>query len=105
MRHDLHRYGLCGLAVALLLAGAPAWSDSDQDRARAAVESGEVKPLKQILKSVRKAYKGEVLDAELLDLGGFWMYRVRVLSDDGQVYDLGVDGRSGEIVDVRGGGS
>jgi uncharacterized membrane protein YkoI len=52
---------------------------------------------------VRKQYKGEVLDAQLLDLGGAWIYRVRVLTKDGQVLDIGVDGQSGQIIDVQGG--
>lgn len=103
MRRRLFCLGLACLAAAFLLAAAPASADSDQDRARAAVQSGQVKPLNQILKAVRKQYKGEVLDAQLLDLGGAWIYRVRVLTKDGQVLDIGVDGQSGQIIDVQGG--
>jgi len=103
MRRRLFCLGLSCLAAAFLLAAAPASADSDQDRARAAVQSGQVKPLNQILKAVRKQYKGEVLDAQLLDLGGAWVYRVRVLTKDGQVLDIGVDGQSGQIIDVQGG--
>jgi len=84
------------------LAALPAAADNDQDRARSAVQSGEVRPLNQILKSVRKQYKGEVLDAQLLDFGGQWVYRVRLLTKDGQVLDIAVDGRSGQIIGVQG---
>jgi uncharacterized membrane protein YkoI len=86
------------LALAALAAPPSARAQSEQDRAKAAVESGQVKPLKAILKSVRKRYEGEVLDAELHEIGGRWMYRVRVLTKDGQVVDVGVDGASGQIV-------
>ena len=104
MRRRL-RLGLC---LMLLLAAAPfapgpALADNDQDRARAAVQSGEVRPLNQILKSVRKQYKGQVLDAQLLDFGGQWVYRVRLLTKDGQVLDIAVDGQSGQIIGVQGG--
>ena len=101
LRHRLA--GILGVA-ALLLAGTPAWPDSDQDRARTAVESGEVQPLKSILRSVRRQYDGQVLDADLSDRGGTWMYRVRVLTKDGRVLDIDIDGRSGQVVAVQGGG-
>jgi hypothetical protein len=82
----------------------PPVPQNDQDRARAAVQSGKVKPLDAILRSVRKKYRGQVLDAQLFDLGNGWIYRIRLLTQDGRVLDIGVDGRSGQIVDVRGGG-
>jgi uncharacterized membrane protein YkoI len=104
MRRRFLRLGLSCLVALLLLGAGPACADSDQDRARAAVESGEVKPLNAILKSVRKQYKGQVLDTQLLDLGGRWVYRIRMLTQDGKVLDIGVDGRSGQIMDVQGGG-
>lgn len=103
MRRRFLTLGLACFAAVFLLAAAPARADSDQDRAREAVQSGQVKPLNQILKAVRKQYKGEVLDAQLLDLGGTWIYRVRILTKDGQVLDVGVDGQSGQIIDVQGG--
>jgi uncharacterized membrane protein YkoI len=104
MRRHFLRLGLACL-VALALPGAgPVHADSEQDRARAAVESGEVKPLGAILKAVRQRYKGQVLDTQLLDLGGRWVYRVRFLTQDGKALDIGVDGKSGQIIDVQGGG-
>ncbi len=96
--------GLACLLALTLFGAAPAFADSDQDRARAAVESGEVKPLGAILKAVRQKYKGQVLDTQLLDMGGRWVYRVRFLTQDGQALDIGVDGRSAQIIDVQGGG-
>ena len=101
----MRRSLIAALLMAFLLApSAPLHADSEQDRAREAVESGAVKPLKEILKAVRREYKGEVLDAQLLERGGGWLYRIKVLAQDGQVYDVGVDGASGRIVDVQGGG-
>jgi uncharacterized membrane protein YkoI len=102
MRRRLLCLGLACCLAAPVLAPFEASADSDQDRARAAVQSGEVKPLSQILKTVRKQYKGRVLDAQLIDLGGAWVYRVRVLTQDGQVLDIAVDGRSGQIIGVQG---
>lgn len=87
----------------MLMSTMPAHADSEQDRARAAVDAGEVKPLNQILRSVRQQYKGQVLDSQLFDQGGRWVYRVRLLTKDGKVLDIGVDGKSGRILDVQGG--
>jgi len=104
MRRYFLRMSLACLLALTLPGAAPAFADSDQDRARAAVESGEVKPLGVILKSVRQKYKGQVLDTQLLDTGGRWIYRVRFLTKDGQALDIGVDGKSAQIIDVQGGG-
>jgi uncharacterized membrane protein YkoI len=103
MRREFFRIALAGLIALMLMGAAPARADSDQDRARAAVDAGEVKPLGQILKSVRQRYKGQVLDSQLLDEGGRPVYRVRLLTKDGKVLDIGVDAKSGRILDVRGG--
>lgn len=83
--------------------GPPA-PQNEQDRARAAVQSGKVKPLGVILQSVRRRYKGQVLDAQLFETGNGWIYRVRMLTQDGRVLDIGVDARSGQILGVQGGG-
>jgi uncharacterized membrane protein YkoI len=93
-----------GLVLAALLhsgASMPTLADSDQDRARKCAQSGECVPLNQVLKSVRRQYKGQVLDTQLFDAGGRWVYRVRILGKDGQVRDVGVDGRSGQIIGVQ----
>ena len=103
MRREFFRVGLACLMALMFMSTMPAHADSEQDRARAAVDAGEVKPLNQILRSVRQQYKGQVLDSQLFDQGGRWVYRVRLLTKDGKVLDIGVDGKSGRILDVQGG--
>ncbi len=55
--------------AALLLWGASVPSSGeeelDHDRARAALEAGQVRPLAEILELVRHDYPGEVIDVEL----------------------------------------
>jgi uncharacterized membrane protein YkoI len=92
---------LCGvLATALVPASAQA--DSDQDRARRAVEQGQVLPLNAVLKSIKHQCRGRVLDAQLFKGGRGWVYRVRVLTREGQVADLAVDAQSGQIMGMSG---
>lgn len=89
------------LIICTLFMGGPALAQrSDQDEARSATQSGDVLPYSQIRERVQRDHPGKVLDAEL-DRGN---YKVRVLDDEGSVTDVTVNARTGEPVDVEGGG-
>jgi uncharacterized membrane protein YkoI len=90
--------GVLLCALALTLASLPAAAVSDQDRARQAVEQGQALPLNAVLKSIKRQCKGRVLDAQLLQGGRGWIYRVRVLTREGKVVDLAVDAQSGQMI-------
>ena len=96
------RIGVLAGAVALMLASPPVTADSDQDRARKAMEQGQVLPLNAVLRTDKHECKGRVLDAQLSQGGRGWIYRVRVLTPDGQVADVAVDAQSGQIVGMSG---
>lgn len=91
-------------ALAVSPAAARAFSGNEQDSARKAVESGEIRPLKDILRGVRGRVDGEVLDTQLNETGGSYVYRVKVLGNDGRVRVLMIDARSGQILQVLEGG-
>ena len=100
------------LLVALMLgilAAVPAGPDaaaSEHDRARGAVQSGEVRPLGDILAGVRGRYPGRVLDANLRQQGrGQWRYDIKILQSDGRVVNLTVDARTGRVLRAKGQGS
>jgi hypothetical protein len=93
---------LAGLAVAHETRGG-------HDRAREAVERGEILPLEDILKRVRADFAGEMLAVELeeerhdrFDAG--LVYEVKLLADDGAVTELYYDARTGELLKARGHG-
>lgn len=94
------------LFTSLALSSVPssAFSGSEQDSARQAVESGEIRSLKDILRQVKPQLDGRVLDTQLNDAGGNWIYRVKVLGRDGRVRILMIDARSGQILQVMEGG-
>lgn len=99
------------LALSILLAGlaasepADAKRKGDQERARAAVRAGELLPLPTILRQVRRATHGRVLDADIEETGrGQWLYFIKVLTPEGNVQHLVIDGHSGQILDIRGQG-
>ena len=89
-----------------LLAAAPVErgaSAQDHDRARGAVQAGQVRPLGDILAGVRGRYPGQLLDANLRQQGsGTWIYDVKILQPDGRVVALTVDARSGRVLRARG---
>jgi uncharacterized membrane protein YkoI len=67
--------GMRRLLVGLVVASSLAWAGSsraggdgqgsDHDRARQALEAGEVLPLRTILERVEREYPGQVLEVEL----------------------------------------
>ena len=91
-------------AVAVQPAVPRAFSGSEQDSAREAVKSGEIRSLKDILRSVRRQVDGEVLDTQLEEAGGGYVYRVKVLGNDGRVRVLMIDARTGKVLRMLEGG-
>jgi len=88
-------------SLALLLAAAPAHADSDQDRARAAVQAGQVLPLKTVLERLEREHPGQVLEVELERDDGRWVYEVKLLQAGGRLVKLELDADSGEVLKRR----
>lgn len=99
------RLWLVGLWAACLLltlaASPPARADDDHDRARAAVASGQVLPLRKVLEALERqqpAGQGapQVLEVELEERRGRWHYEIKLLQTDGRVTKVRLDARTGE---------
>lgn len=95
------------LSVALLatiLAGGSAVSiaGDDHDRARRALQAGEVLPLRAILERVERDYPGQVVDVELereREKGvERWIYELKILRTGGALIKLKVDARDGTVL-------
>lgn len=73
-----------------------AWAgDDDHDRARRAVEAGEIKPLREILATAEAAHGGQLIEAELERKGGRMIYELKLLTVEGRVLKVYYDARSG----------
>ncbi|MCK6425741.1 MAG: PepSY domain-containing protein [Burkholderiaceae bacterium] len=93
---------LAGLLVlAGLLAPAQAHDDDDHERARAALRAGEVLPLSTLLERLQRRHPGQVLEVELERDDGRWIYEVKLLRQDGLLFELALDARSGEVLSQR----
>ncbi len=97
-----HRFVRLLCAAVLLMASGQGHTDSDHDRARQALEAGEVLPLHKILERVHKEVPGEVLDVELdrdNDHGEVrWTYKIKVLRQGGERVKLKIDARTGRLI-------
>lgn len=75
--------------------------DHDHDRARAALERGEVLPLRTILDKVEREHPGKVVEVELEREHGRWIYEIRLLRSGGALVRLDVDARDGTVLGIR----
>jgi uncharacterized membrane protein YkoI len=91
------------LLTATLLATLPAHADRhhDHERARAALQAGEVLPLQKVLEALQRSHPGDVLEVELEREGGRWIYEVKLLQKGGRLLKLAVDARTAEVLRSR----
>ena len=100
---------LAATAVVIAALAAAPHGHGDHERAREAVQRGEILPLEEILARARRAFDGEMLEVELEEEGhdpfeGRLVYEVKMLAADGAVTELYYDARTGELLKARGHG-
>ncbi|MCP5227212.1 MAG: PepSY domain-containing protein [Candidatus Accumulibacter sp.] len=76
--------------------------DGDHDRARRALEAGEVLPLRVILERIERAWPGQIVEVELERHDGRWKYEIKLLRAGGALVKLKVDARDGSVLGVKG---
>ncbi len=97
------------LAAGIALgAGSSLADERDHDRARKALEAGEILPLRTILTRVERDHPGQVLDVELEQAGQEhdnrsprWIYEIKILRTGGSLVKLKVDARDGSIISSK----
>jgi len=76
-------------------------ADNDHNRARAAVQSGQILPLRAVLERLERDHPGQVLEIELDEEKGRWVYEVRLLQADGKLVKLELDAATAEVLRSR----
>jgi len=90
------------LALALFGAGTSLAGDAhDHDRARKALEAGEILPLRTILERVERDHPGQIMEVELERKDTDWIYDVKLLRKGGALVKLKIDARNGAILDSK----
>lgn len=93
------------LALLAAIAGAAHARDGhdehDHDRARQAMQAGEILPLKAILARVEKEHPGQVMEVELERREGRWVYEIKLLRAGGALAKLKVDAHDATVLERR----
>lgn len=92
------------LILALIATPAPAdRSDDarDHDRARQALEAGEILPLADILAAAEAARPGRVIELDLERDDGRWVYELELVSPEGLLYEMEIDAATGTVLEVE----
>jgi uncharacterized membrane protein YkoI len=108
MKKARQRMGVLVAGLLLCFAWAmPGHADdlSDHDRARQALEAGEILPLKTVLEKVGRDTPGQVMEVELERNHERWVYEIKLLRPGGSLVKLWVDASDGTILDRRGRGA
>lgn len=99
--------GLGAIIAAVLLVSAPRASSRDrddcktsQDCARDAFQSGEIRPLAEVIAAARAKVPGEVVKVELEREHGVWVYEIKILTSEGRRREVEIDAKTLEIRDV-----
>jgi uncharacterized membrane protein YkoI len=77
-------------------------ADSDHERARAALESGEILPLQKIIAKLEQIYPGQILEVELDRDDGLWIYEIKLVRDNGVLIKIELDASDGRLLAVKG---
>lgn len=70
---------------------------NDHERALQAMQAGDIKPLSEILAALSANQAGRVLEVELEEKRGRWVYEFKLLDPKGTLREIKVDARTGEI--------
>jgi uncharacterized membrane protein YkoI len=89
---------LCCLLALALPAGA---KDLSADEARALQQAGEILPLEDILAIAQRHRPGKLIDVELERKKKRYRYELELLDAHGQVWELKLDGQSGELIELE----
>jgi uncharacterized membrane protein YkoI len=90
--------------VPAALASSPtgARGSNDQERARAALAAGEIRPLAEILAEIERRYIGRVIEVDLDREDGRWVYELKLLPPSGRVFELEVDAATAAVLRSQG---
>lgn len=88
------------ISLALLLAATPVASrDLDQDEALRLRREGLIQPLEKLLNQAMDRHPGaRLLEAELEEEDGIYVYEIELLTADGVARELELDARDGRLL-------
>lgn len=94
-------FAAIAMGLTLILPGAVSHADDDADRARYLKQHGDILPLEQIISAAMAVKSGQILETELDEEDGRYVYELEILDDRGQVWELELDATTGELLDLE----
>ena len=73
----------------------------DHDEAQRLLQQGKVQPLEKLLDNVLTKVPGKVLEVELEEEDGHYIYELEVLRPDNSVVEVKVNAASGELISTE----
>ena len=102
--HAFRMAAVCCMLVSggLLLSSFPtAVADESQAVVRQLREAGKILPFERISEIARGFRPGEILEVELEKEKSGYVYEVEILDAHGQVWEVKLDARSGDLIEVE----
>lgn len=94
------RTGLLGFALFSLMLVLPLQADSDSERARLLKQQGKILPLEQVIATAMTVKSGQILETELEEEDGRFVYELEILDEAGQVWELELDAATAELIEL-----
>lgn len=73
--------------------------ESELEAIRELVQQGDILPLEQVLEQAHQQRPGRVLETELEQERGRYIYEVEVLDENGEVWEMKFDAASGALLE------
>jgi len=87
--------------ILALLTGPALAGDDGHDRARRALEAGEILPLSDILAAARASRSGRVIEVELERDDGRWIYELELVTPGGRIYEMEIDAATAAVLELE----
>ncbi len=96
------KFGAIVVAAALLGGmlplGVSHGDERDHEKARQALEAGDILPLSKVLSLIERDYPGQVVEVEFEREDGAWVYELKVLQAGGRMVELEIAARDGTVL-------
>jgi uncharacterized membrane protein YkoI len=86
------------MACLFLAVSTTAMADDDHERARTALERGEILPLLTILERLAPVIDGDIVETELERDEGRWVYEIAYIDGSGRLIEIEIDAADATIL-------
>jgi uncharacterized membrane protein YkoI len=89
------------LGTALLIFSLGTHAEDEHDRARRLRDAGDILPLEVIIERAQRERPGRILELHLEEKRNRMLYEVELVDEQGIVWELYFDARSGDLVKTK----